>query len=60
MSNGEKEAKMETTKTSRRDAGIAAHRAAVAAQEATYRAKVEAADKPINWGADETLDIGRN
>lgn len=51
---------METTKTSRRDAGIAAHRAAVAAQEATYRAKVEAADKPINWGADETLDIGRN
>lgn len=58
MSNGEKEAKMETTKTSRRDAGIAAHRAAVAAQEAAYRAKVEAAEAtpaPHDW-----TNIGTN
>lgn len=49
---------METTKTSRRDAGIAAHRAAVAAQEAAYRAKVEAAEAtpaPHDW-----TNIGTN
>lgn len=49
-----------TQPISKRDAGIAAHRAAVAAQEATYRASVEAREAAELAPTDKWANIGTN